>query len=126
MKQKIIVDMARGRFMGKPINRTLNISARVNQEEKDIILDKMSLVGMTNLNEYLRRMAIYGYLIEIDMEPLNEISVELSRISCNLNQITKVANQTGNLYSEDLQEIRREWGEVMGKLGRFLDKLGEV
>ncbi len=112
--------------MGKPVNRTLNISARVNQEEKDIILEKMEMLGMSNLNEYLRRMAIYGYMIEVDMQPLNELSVELSRIGNNLNQLSKKNNQNSPIYKEDVQEIRKEWKEVMEKLGVFMGKLGEV
>ncbi len=112
--------------MGKPVNRTLNISARVNAEEKDIILQKMEMMGMTNLNEYLRRMAIYGYMIEVDMQPLNELTVELSRIGNNLNQLSKKNNQNNLIYKEDVQEIRKEWKEVMEKLGVFMGKLGEV
>lgn len=112
--------------MGKPVNRTLNISARVNQEEKDIILTKMEILGMSNLNEYLRRMAIYGYMVEVDMQPLNELSVELSRIGSNLNQLSRANNQNKPIYKEDVQAMRQEWGEVMEKLGVFMDKLGEV
>lgn len=112
--------------MGKPVNRTLNISARVSPEEKDIILEKMEMMGMTNLNEYLRRMAIYGFMIEVDMQPLNELSVELSRIGNNLNQLSKRNNQNSPIYKEDVQAIRQEWKEVMERLGVFMDKLGQV
>lgn len=112
--------------MKQNLRRNISICARVSEEEREIIAQKMASVGMSNVNEYLRRMAIYGYLVEIDMQPLNNVSMELSRVSNNLNQITKVAHQTGNVYKEDLVALRQEWGEVMEKLGVFLDKLGEV
>ncbi len=112
--------------MKQNLSRNISICARVNQEEREIIAQKMESVGMSNVNEYLRRMAIYGYLVEIDMGGLNDVSMELSRISGNLNQLSKTNNQNKPIYQEDIQAIRQEWEWVMEKLGGFLDKLNEV
>lgn len=109
--------------MGKPVNRPIQIMTRVNQEEKDIIMQKMSMLGMSNQSQYLRRMAIYGHMIEIDMGPLNDVSVELSRIGNNLNQLTRATHQKKDIYKEDILAIRQELEIVMKKFGGYLDKL---
>lgn len=77
----------------------------VDEQERKIIDAKMELIGTNNLGAYLRRMAIYGYMIELDMEPLNRLTVELSRIGNNLNQLTKRANETGNIYIDDIEVL---------------------
>lgn len=118
--------LRKGEFMKQNLSRNISICARVDEEEREIIRQKMDCMGITNVNEYLRRMAIYGYMIEIDMQPLNELSVELSRIGNNLNQISRATHQKKDIYKEDVQAIKKEWGEVMEKLGVFLDKANEV
>ena len=88
-------------------NRTRRIQLHfmVDEQERKIINAKMELIGANNLGAYLRRMAIYGYMIELDMEPLNRLTVELSRIGNNLNQLTKRANETGNIYIDDIEVL---------------------
>lgn len=112
--------------MGKPVNRPIQMVTRVNQEEKDIILQKMSMMGMSNQSEYIRRMSIYGYMIEIDMGALNDVSMNLSRIGNNLNQLTRATHQKKDIYEEDVLAIRQEWEVIMSKLGVYLDKLAEI
>lgn len=96
---------------------------RVDEEEYDLIKQKMQLIGLNDMGTYLRRMAIYGYMVEVDMEPLNRLTVELSRIGNNLNQLTKRANETGNIYiedievlGEDIKQIKEEIKQMTGQL----------
>ena len=58
--------------------RKIQLHFMVDEQERKIIDAKMELIGTNNLGAYLRRMAIYGYMIELDMEPLNRLTVELS------------------------------------------------
>lgn len=56
--------------------------------------------------------AFVTYVYDVDYKFLHDYSVELSRISNLLNQIAKRANTTGNLYSEDIKEVK----ELMQKV----------
>ena len=103
--------------------RNIRIRFRVTPEEKALIEEKMTQVGTTNMEAYLRKMAIDGYILKLDLPELKEMISLLRRTSNNLNQIAKRTNQTGRLYSEDLGDIlqnqERLWqaaNEILGKL----------
>ena len=88
------------------VNRQRNkqLHFMVNKEEWEIIDKKMELIGISNIGAYLRRMAVYGYMIEVDVEPLGELSSQLNRIGHNVNQLSKRANETGNIYIDDIKK----------------------
>ena len=86
-------------------------------EEWAIIQHKMVQAGMENSGEYLRQMAMKGYVIEVDFSAVKELSHEVGGISRNINQIVKRVNTTDTLYKEDLTEIQ-EYMEKVWKLLR--------
>lgn len=77
-------------------NKQLNF--RVTEEENNVIRKRMALTGITHPSAYLRKIAMDGYIINLDLSDLKEL-VRLSRInSNNLNQYAKKANETGSIY----------------------------
>ena len=48
--------------------RTVQIKFRVTEAERDLILEKMKLVPTRNMAAYLRKIAIDGYIIQVDHE----------------------------------------------------------
>ena len=95
----------------------------VTPEERDIIMKKMAHYGCSNLSAYLRKMAIDGYVVKLDLPELQEISSLLRRAGNNINQIVKRANETRRVYDTDLQEIARNQNELLAMLGQILKKL---
>ena len=87
-------------------------------EEWAFIRQKMAQAGMTNSGEYLRQMAMKGYIIEVDFSAVKELSKEVGGISRNINQIVKRINTTHTVYKEDLTEIQ-EYMEKIWQLLRF-------
>jgi len=85
-------------------------------EEWAFIRQKMAQAGMTNSGEYLRQMAMKGYVIEVDFLAVKELSKEVGGISRNINQIAKRINTTDTVYKEDLTEIQ----EYMEKIWQSL------
>ena len=51
--------------------RTVQIKFRVTEAERDLILEKMKLVPTRNMAAYLRKIAIDGYIIQIDHSDIN-------------------------------------------------------
>ena len=103
--------------------RNIRIRFRVTPEEKALIEEKMTQVGTSNMEAYLRKMAIDGYILKLDLPELKEMISLLRRCSNNLNQIAKRMNQTGRLYREDMGDILQNqehlWqaaNEILGKL----------
>lgn len=103
--------------------RNIMIRFRVTPEEKSMIEEKMKQVGTSNMEAYLRKISIDGYILKLDLPELKEMISLLRRSSNNLNQIAKRMNQTGRLYGEDtedmLQNQERLWqtaNEILARL----------
>ena len=84
----------------------------VSDEEHALILEKMKLLGTENKSAYLRKMALDGYIVNVDHTDIKRNTAQLQRIGGNINQIVKRMNQTGSLYAADVAEIK----ELMDKI----------
>ena len=60
-----------------------------SEEEAALIRQRMADSGIVNLSAYLRKMAISGYHINLDLSDVRELVSLLRRCSNNLNQIAK-------------------------------------
>ena len=80
----------------------------VKPEERKLIEEKMKLAGVINMSAYIRKMAIDGYIIKLDLKDLKEVRRLMSISSNNLNQYAKRANETGNIYIEDIMELKEQ------------------
>ena len=85
---------------------TLNLSSEAAEEERALIEQKMKLVPTRNMAAYLRKIAIDGYIIQTDHSDIKAMTAEIQKIGVNINQIVKRVNATGNVYQEDIEEIK--------------------
>ena len=88
-------------------NRKRNIQMKfyVTEEEKRLIDEKMAQLPTRRYGAYLRKMAIDGYIIQLDTTDIKRMNAALSAIGRNINQIAKVANASGYARKEDIQSI---------------------
>ena len=70
----------------------------VSAAEMDVIQQKMAQFGTKNLSAYLRKMAVDGYVVQLDLPELKELVSLLRRSSNNLNQLTRKVHATGRIY----------------------------
>ncbi len=82
--------------------RNIGLFTKVSAQEKAIIDRKMAQMGVTNLRAYLRKMAIDGYVVQLDLSNMVESVKLLRSISNNVNQIARRCNETRNLYAKDV------------------------
>lgn len=92
--------------------RDKQIKIWVSQEEKELIHKKMSQIPTNQLGAYIRKMAIDGYIINIDTSFIKEYTRELQSIGNNINQIARRVNSTNDAYSEDIEELREMLKEI--------------
>ena len=103
--------------------RSVPIVFWVSEEEKELIQQKMALLGTINMSSYLRKMAIDGYAIRLDMPELKEMLSLLRYSSNNLNQLTKRVRETGRLYDADLTDIRQSQDRILDATSKIVKKL---
>ena len=92
--------------------RTVQLKFRVTEAERDLILEKMKLIPTRNMAAYLRKIAIDGYIIQIDNSDIKAMTAEIQKIGVNINQIARRANAMGNVYQEDIDEIKGVLNEI--------------
>ena len=92
--------------------RTMQIKFRVTEKERALIEKKMKLVPTRNMESYLRKMAIDGYIIQIDHSDIKAMTAEIQKIGVNINQIARRVNATGSIYQDDIEEIKGVLAEI--------------
>ena len=60
--------------------RTVQIKFRVTEAERDLILEKMKLIPTRNMAAYLRKIAIDGYIIQVDHSDIRITSLSAGAI----------------------------------------------
>ena len=99
---------------------------RLTDQEKKLITEKMKIAGIPKMSTYLRKMAIDGYILKLDMPELKEMISLMRYSSNNLNQIAKRTNETGRTYEADIQSIQDSQEKIWSGINRILRKLEEI
>lgn len=109
-------------------NRTRNIQLnfRVNERERMLIEEKMRRLGTTNREAYLRKMAMDGYILKLDLPELKEMISLMRRTSNNMNQIARRFNETGRIYDVDIQDIQAQQEQLWAGLSALLSRISAL
>lgn len=105
--------------------RNIHLHVMVTQEERDTIRERMAEAGITNAGAFLRKMALNGYVLHVDLAPVRELVSLQRRCANNLNQIAIHANTYG-VYPEEIAALQRDYTELWGKVSAVLEQLAEV
>ena len=106
--------------------RNIQIIFWVSEEERELIQAKMEQVGTENLSAYLRKIAIDGYILKLDLPELREMISLLRRSSNNLNQIARRLNETGRFYAADMEDILQRQEQLWQAANTILTRLALV
>ena len=103
-------------------NRKRNIQMKfwVTEEEKRLIDEKMAQLPTKRYGAYLRKMAIDGYIIQVDTTDIKEMTKTLGSIGRNINQIAERVNAEGPTYQADMEEIRERLEQIWQLQRRIL------
>ena len=68
-------------------------------------------------------MAVNGETTFFDMKEVAPVLNGMRVISNNINQIAKKANETNNIYAEDVEKLRKEVESLCHTLSTFVSTL---
>lgn len=106
--------------------RDIQLNFRVSPEEQTLIEQKMSQFGTKNREAYLRKMALDGYVVHLELPELKELVSLMRRSSNNINQLTRRARETGRIYNSDLRDISRRQEKIWGGVKEILTQLSKL
>ena len=103
--------------------RDIQLKVRVTPEERAMIEAKMAQLGTTNMGAYLRKMALDGYILRLDLPELKEMLSQLRYMGNNVNQIAKRANEVGVIDEMDIRGVSKRQERMLEQMARLLEKL---
>lgn len=108
------------------LQRQVQLKFRVTQEERALIEQKMAQLGTTNMAAYLRKMAIDGFVVNLELPELGELVSLLRRSSNNLNQLTRRVHETGRIYDADMEDLRQGQERLWDAAQKILTSLAKI
>jgi len=108
------------------MRRNIRISVRLTEEEHRLLKEKMARIGVTNQEAFLRKMALDGLVIRLDLPELKKMISLLRYTSNNINQIAKRLNESGRAYETDLAEILEKQDRLWQLANDILMKLSRI
>ena len=106
--------------------RDQNMIIRLSSSELERIRLKMSEVEVVSLSSYIRKMALDGYCVKLDLQDVKEMVSLLRRCSNNLNQYAKRANETGSIYAEDIIDLQNRFEEIWNVAKEIMARLSTI
>ena len=97
----------------------------VTPEELDAIRERMAEAGVTNTSAFVRKMALNGYVLNVDLAPVRELVSLQRRCANNLNQVAIHANTYG-VYPEEIDGLRRDYEKLWGQVSEVLRELSAL
>ena len=106
--------------------RSVQIHFRLTPSEAERLRTKMKEAGIQSQGAYLRKMALDGYCVRLDLEDVREMVSLLRRCSNNLNQYAKRANETGSIYLADLNDLQERMQQLWQLAREILVRLSNI
>jgi len=106
--------------------RGIHLHFCVNENERELIRERMAMTGVVSLGAYLRKAATDSYFITMDLSDVREM-VRLLRNATNcINQIAKRANETRNIYAADIDDLRLQYASLWDAAREILAGLARI
>lgn len=106
--------------------RDIQLIIRVNADERKLIEKQMERYGTRNMAAYIRKIAIDGYVVRLELPELREMVSLLRRTSNNLNQIAKRMNETGRIYDADIDDTLQKQEQLWQMMNAILNRLAAI
>ena len=111
---------------GPKRKREVQLNFRVSPEELALIEQKMAQLGTKNREAYLRKMALDGYVVRLELPELKDLVSLMRYSSNNLNQLARRAHETGRIYDADLEDISRRQEALWDGVHQVLTQLAKL
>lgn len=108
------------------IEKEIIKAVRFSPEEMRLVQEKMRQLGTSNFSAFMRKMAIDGYVVRLELPELKELVSLLRYSSNNLNQLTRRVHESERIYDVDLEDIHRGQEQLWDAAQTILDKLSKL
>ena len=111
--------------MSNKRRRSVHLNVMVTPEEQKLIYERMAEAGIRNMGAYMRKMALNGYVLHVDLADVRELVALQRRCANNLNQVAIHANTNG-VYPSEIAALQKDYADLWEPLSELLKKLSAV
>ena len=112
--------------MSENRKRKIRIVMHLTDEENDILSQRIRASNADSRESYLRKMALTGYILRVDMSEVRETMRLMANATSNINQIARRANETRSIYASDMIQLREEIGSLRKQVADALKNFGKI
>ena len=106
--------------------RNVPIYVWVRQDELEAIQERMASLGIQNMSAYIRKMALDGICVRMDLGDVRQLVILLRRCSNNLEQYARKANETGSVYAAEIANLQNRLDEIWELTRQSLARLAAI
>ena len=106
--------------------RDIPLYLMVSQAEYDLLQERMSEAGTANMGAFVRKMALNGYVLHVDLAPVRNLVSLQRRCSNNLNQIAVNVNTYGGIYPQEITALQKDYTALWEPLAALIGQLSEI
>lgn len=89
------------------------------------IQQRMAEASVSNAGAYMRKMALNGYILQVDLAPVRALVSLRRRCANNLNQVAVHVNTFG-VYPEESAGLQRDYEKLWGHVSDVLTDLSAL
>ena len=101
--------------------RNHQINVYLNDAELDLLKQRCSM-HHENVSQIIRELIVFGFNYSVDNSDLFAVCNEINAIGKNINQIAKHANESGSVYTSDIEEVKGKVDEIWRLLRSTLSR----
>ena len=105
------------------LTRNRQFLLKLSDHEYEMIQKKMAQLGVRNMSAYLRKMAIDGLVVNLDMPAFREMLKLMNRTAANVNQIATHCNSVGGISGKELQELKDAYREQAEQVKKMISEV---
>jgi len=109
----------------KTRKRNVPLFVWLTEDERGIIQERMEEAGTRNMSAFIRKLAINGRIIHVDLSPVKALVSLQRRCSNNLNQVAIHAHTVG-VYQSEIAGLQRDYEKLWGQVSDVLKQLTAV
>jgi hypothetical protein len=86
----------------------------------------MAEAGTANMAAFVRKLALNGYVLHVDLSPVRELVSLQRRCAANINQIAISCNTYGGIYPQEIKALQDDYAALWGPLSDLLKQLAAL
>ena len=108
------------------LTRNKQFLLKLTDHEYEMIQKKMEQCGIRNMSAYLRKMAVDGIIVNLDLPAFREMLKLVNRTAANVNQIAVHCNTAGGISQEDLQDLRDGYRKQAEQIKKMVSEVATL